>query len=738
MNYIYSKILLYLLVFLPVVSVLAQERVDAESSREILMLRPTFVESNPFVELSQAYPITLESGNECYIFLKEAQEATPPSVVYARGEDGRLVISDPIENATYRFRDLKDGSYDAFSFDVEGNVVSLGNFSTSFVPGGFLSIDAPFYQQIRAWKDAGKLTREKLFDAIRSADMPSEAVASVLQRYFYKGEVFESIAAIFSTGDSYEQKVSKSAMTCNCEGVSVPPNFIFNPGYVPEDGVSTSIVPGAISYDDDYNKLEYYTQNAGPAKMWYAYSDGWREDRNELFGATIGFDPGAINPDGGTPDPSPPTTDQGMAQRIAQSFMLVCDGGAFEIPNCECKQDIRIRWEYNSVISTRAETGSGSGTKRSVAAAEDIAIGYAAQEMGVGIPPTVTVAGGFRNFASNTCNAVVTDNFTSNFPGFLIRTGILIAGGLLVGDGFGDLPPPAQAGVIQAGATIGNGLANNGSLFNTTEYSGNCSSTIDRTRQFVQMIPFQLEPNKALIVGIGAESQMTSRGMRSWQSEVTLRSNFSLAAFLPEGVNAGSAKEGCCFPRRQGYYWTKTLDVPDNNMVDYQPILSFAPPQTDFELRNDLANWYCSIVFDCQRVWNFPFVDGRRVVDRDYRYILSARLLGNESCILPTVPSDPFPGGTIFGGGGFTTPTGGAADSRNSVLVYSIDGKMIRAFHPSVFTVAEDVRTESELMLVAQEALSQSQVSLPAGIYIVRFPNVNLYSGPRAVKILKN
>ncbi|MEM6398447.1 MAG: hypothetical protein AAF741_19010 [Bacteroidota bacterium] len=600
----------------------------------------------PHVQLSVPYPLKIRGDNQCYLYVKSLKEATPPTVIYAKDNNGALYQSDPIEENYYRFTNLPDNAtFKVLAFGEEGQVFSGPDFVTNHLDGDFIPVDATFYRTFRSWIKRGDFNKTGQFSAVLSVDAPEFAIASFVQRYYYKGADASSVMELLNPISIGSQ--ARSNEGCECEGVSVPPNFIFDPGFVPANGTSATISPGLVTYVTDSRKLEYYTQNAGPAKMWFGYSDGWREDRNEWWGRTIGYNPtNEDGPGGGGNMPIPDNTQQtGLGQRAIQSFLLFCNGGTFEIPDCDCTKDIRIGWGYNSSIDVRAQLGSASGSKRSIAIGEDIAVAWSVQER-VNEEPVFDFIAGINNMEGISCTQDPNPAYTSGIVGFFGSLGLLAAGAVTFGNALDDISGPAQVAVINLGANLtnqavqsaGNWLSNS-----PTVTTGNCPNIITQNipQRFDEQKIYQLRPNMSLQAGIAARTTMVSRGMRSWQSEVTIRSNFRLQAFLPADRNTSDPGSDCCLPRMLGYYWNKTLPQPPNNMINFQPQLSFAPPIPESEIREDIASFFIAITFGNPFSLGFNQM-GQYTVSNDFG-ILRARKLDAALCALEVGPGVPFP-----------------------------------------------------------------------------------------------
>jgi hypothetical protein len=515
-------------------------------------------------------PILLNDYAECYVTISDHNTKFRPAQLVATDDQGiKYVASYNKEEQYYFFPSLPQQQSFTVSYSNGcGKNASLGGFNTSYEAGRVISVSRNLYELIADISTNRKAVVNSFYEITKNTSIPDFEKASFIQRYFLKGR------SVAKMSDLFDESVTsnKSLENCNCE--QVIHQFWLNPGQL--DYTSGNVLAEDPRIEDDDNKLEFQLRTAGAAKAWRVYSDGWREDRNTPYGGAVGSNGETVtNVDNldALPD------DFSLESRI--SMNLFCNGGATP-RDCGCDKLAFGRVFYESQIGVRSQIGSGGGEKNAFAGGEDIALAYLLRRDG-------TANGSFEfldamvNTARDSCGRIPNEEFWSSAASAAVGIATLVAS-FLVEDTSSTLFNQTRLQLI---GQIGDNL---GTVFSTSasENAGECSTQLQ-----VQVAPnridvqpeFTLQPNVPTELGIATRARLVSMGMRSWQSEVTLSSGFSLATVHPAGLASSGQDEECCVDRTEVSYISRAFDtgVPFVNQV--------APVSPLLDLRVDAATF---------------------------------------------------------------------------------------------------------------------------------------------------
>lgn len=707
---------------LPHTAQIQDERVMHHTSQRYTLFAPSAIS-----------PIKLQDRDLCYVqFAQTAWAKEHHFSAISISGDVSTGIYLPEEDVVLFDNLLPQTAYSVILHAEEEYVI--GEFNTDFATGNMLSVSETMFSLTANLGFRPSLGREEVFLTVRSANNLSKfEKASFIQRYFLKGKAVTSIDYLLSNSLLEDNPNTKKSLSCDCENVVT--SFRTAPGLT---NVNSGILQeGNWQVEDDVNKLEYHLRSSGIAKAWRAYSDGGRETRNRLFGGVVGTMGQAIT-DVGNLGGLPNTFSQQSYIRLN----LFCNGGGTLRP-CDCEKEVKAKLFYESHLYLRTEVGGGSGTKSAEASAQDIAVAYLLERDGTS-SGSFTLIGGFNNAAQLTCNQEPNPAFLQNIEGAI--SGLLPIAALFFGD------TPSGSDIIEEitpeliSSLIG--------LITTPAQlppTGDCNvynqtgahPTIDAEPTFT------LTPNQPVEVGIAAQSRLLSTGMRSWQSEAILKSDYFLAIVQPGG-EASSTKGDCCTPRTTASYMAKALPtlllMPDVPYIT--PLNSQATLQAwvaDYIINTSNGNYYDFPTNSTGNVTT-PFEWGFAVARRQRPY-LSCQLIE----VNPTGPI--YPGGTIVDGGNFTgeetSNTKGsqrkysASSSSDKNIVYpstsfhldfyTVDGKKLSTEAFDHFDKDNDY-SEMELFSKAQQFLQKS--SLPKGLYFVRVLNHNTKTVMKTLKVL--
>ncbi len=603
-------------------------------------------------------PVTLEKYAECYITVNDAA-----STYFS----DQLVVTDQFETKYvavfyekgqhFHISNLPLGrDFSVSYFNDCGKKTLLGHFKSSYESGRLLPVSASLYELIAQLSINSGSQPNTYREILSSSDVPDFEKASFFQRYFLKGKAVNVMADLFDESLVLE----KTARGCNCE--QVLHQFFLNPGEL--DYIRGNVLDEGPILEEDANKLEFQLHTAGAAKAWRAYSDGGRESRNTPFGGAVGAN-GATVTDVSSLSDLP--NDFTLESRI--SMNLFCNAGATP-ENCGCNKIARSRIFYESQIGVRSQIGSGSGEKNAFAAGEDIALAYQLKRDGTATGE-FTFLGGFVNTARDSCGQMPNSEFWSSAISATFGIATLVAT-IIVGDSSSTAFGPTQVMLVDE---IGDDIAD---IFTTssTINSGECSSQLQ-----VQLAPSRLDlqpditlqPNIPTEIGIATRARLISMGMRSWQSEVTLASGFSIATVHPAGLASSRDDEECCLDRTEVSYISRSFDASI-------PLANLIPPvSSQLNLQVDAASFIRSRAND-----NFDFLGdrlGRYYTQYEFGTALASRRFDDEKCQLkPSV--DTIIGPAIIGGKAFDLTTNNesfneAHLNKTEYRYFTINGKLI-------------------------------------------------------------
>jgi hypothetical protein len=542
-----------------------------------------------------------------------------PKNIYAFSEDGGVVISEN-KNAddVYEFFDLStEVPYTFFYVSQDQQVIGIGESRAKHLKGDWIDISLDFHHMLRDWMLIDDPSKEALYDAVVNSRFDEFSKAAFLQKYFYGGEEFSSVEDILSEKNLAKYDYDKSLMTCSCNGVRVPARYRIEPGFIPDIFTNGLIQPDRrlpFVHELDQNKLEYYTQSTGPAKLWIAYSDGRKENINQWYGGSVG----SLAAENEDPDSNEDVN--ALSQRITQVFTQLCTSNIGDLSQCNCIREVDLHFFYESTVNVYAEIGSGSGNKRSSAIGEDIAVAFTIQEKIVDGERTAdfNYIAGFQNLESTTCNVDINTQFNTALGQTLGALGGLGAT-LVIGTGttgsnqqqlINGLRSQFITQIVAQGATL---------FTNPRAPSTTPCTQVTASEPKVIDVPalYSLKPQEPLYASIASGAQMVSTGMRSWQSDVVIASDFYLTANFPGGLEVNNNSD-CCTSKSYGFYWGKSLDgeLATNN-VHVSERFNYLPPSFTFEIRELLSTSFSSSSFVIEG--DFIFNEyGARTVPFDY------------------------------------------------------------------------------------------------------------------------
>ncbi|MGB3798456.1 MAG: hypothetical protein WA952_01505 [Lewinella sp.] len=316
------------------------------------------------------------------------------------------------------------------------------------------------------------------------------------------------------------------------------------------EGHGRGIVTSApVNVEEDLDKFEFNLYTAGPAKTWWAYSDGYRERRNRMYGGVVGN-----AEDRGLMDDNINELTQDFSQRARLRFNLFCNGGN-PSEDCGCRKRVDTYLMYESEISTRAQLLRGGGTKQAQAAGEDVVMAYTIERNGE--PGGIFNIQAFNRLQTeSSCGARPNQAFYSDFASLVSGTLRFVAP--VIGGGTSVLEA-LEDEVLEELLQQGVDLSFTPSVIN----SGNCGTGLVSTqprRLIEEDIDVYLEPNTPLELGIASRTRLLSTGMRSWQSEVVHRSGYIIAAVEKAGKDSVEDRDpACCTDRTTASYISKAI-----------------------------------------------------------------------------------------------------------------------------------------------------------------------------------
>lgn len=519
---------------------------------------------------------------------------------------------------------------------------------------------------------------------------------------------------------------------CGCRGVTILPEFELTPGDIMNATANGTIFirgfedyfPDPIENEqgdfvfEEVRKVEFFGLGAGPTKLFYSYSDGYKENHNEWYGistngSTVAEDPNDIN-----------VGQTELTRSITQTVSLYCTNiNPQEPEECTCEKSVRANFFYESQVETRAFTHSSSGgNKRSVAIGEDVAIAYYMREVinSEGeAEPQVIVLRTAENRESNTCNANANNDWQANAVGTVLSFAGLAATFWVDGVSSSNNVNVLRGQIFTQLVPQVTGLINN--LDSPLPETNDCGATIDTDLRVIPMgtrtpSTLKLLPDQTIMFGINSGARMVNRGMRSWESEVSIRSNFALTVEVPGGRFSGSNNSSCCSPESFGFYWNRSFlpsEIPNFFTEGERAprIVSFDPPSDQIEIRSRTARILS--VLAGPSYYDLDIDErGDFTVNFDYASVTGRDRLDQNFC-LQAPPNDTidiyFPDnrGNIVNGDF-------EVKSLNSTVVniYDINGALVI----NNLSVPTGVKlTNSNIAYLS----SRSNINIPSGVYFV-------------------
>lgn len=616
--------------------------------------------------------ISLDNENIIYVDVNTLSSTNLPEEVIATDGAGRFYTGKFDGKESYVIDDLPNNlNLKVYYINEKGQARAIGQVETSYYEDELLPITMPFHRHLKQRIREGKMSLGSIVDHVMNSSFSRFEKASFLQRYVLKGNEEASIDAIFvsSAKEVAEVNLKTTKNKCSCERLTVLPEFELEPGDIRNavnDGVIyDELVAHVIASDPASStpnfpiipELEYYVKGAGPAKLMFSYSDGYKRNRNEAFGGTI-------NSSGASGESLPTDTLRpDLSQSITQVVTLFCDGGAQDIPDCACEKDVELSWFYESRVHTRAFRHNTSGTRRALAIGEDLGIAFYIQEprevRDEPAPIVVEVVGTAVNRNESSCNADANRDW--------IGSGAVAAAsfaGLVFSFTNDNLSSSMNVNNLRA-VLVNQTLTQLGSFIEELDSplpaTDNCNAEVQATPGAV--IPqstirsLKLYPNRTLFWGISSGARMVNRGTRSWESEVVISSDFYITAEFPSGKNSGGEVEDCCTATNYAYFWNRTIEAPrppQVNLPSYTPTLPLAPASDQVELRSKVARAFTSN--SGSSLYRFA-INGRGdyTVRSDYGTLTSMLRSDRDFCKLAVIDTvggvvGPLPPGKNFAG----------------------------------------------------------------------------------------
>ncbi|MBC6994863.1 hypothetical protein QWY85_19090 [Neolewinella lacunae] len=594
-----------------------------------------------------------------------------------------------------------------------------------------------------AYNNKGYIETEALLDLVLTSDYNPVEKASFVQHHFLSGKPvfeFEDLLSREQVLKHLKGQNGEKVAKCDCSGLSVPAEYQLSPGDIRnaegpngfyELGQNTGQPNPRHVANLNGRELEFFQGGVGPAKTWFAYSDGWKRDGGDFWGGEVGNSNASATP--AVTDALLPN----FGARIGQIFTLICSGGATRVdPNCQCEKEVEIRWFYESTIDVRAQKLQSGNGNRAVAIGEDVAVAYSVQENGPNINPTLFIPGVLRNFNSAACESNPNDSWIGDALQLTFLVAATVASIVFGGDLVGTTPSvPEQTALlaVQSGL-VNQTIAQVGELLDGQPAqmvpAATCGVNAQGTPSQLVATPkeYVLEPGKSLYVGIMSSARMVSRGTRSWQSEVIIKSDFYLTAFLPAGALSGNNEPDCCDPNVQAFYWSHSFDpsLVQHNYIP-APEFSFIPPSDKTELRSKVARE----IFAASPRNEFRLTPDERgdfSVPFDYAHLIGRSKFSANFCNIGFTGSDgedPFPDiENPFHDNG-TSVNKSVRSSTVKLIIYDVMGRIVQQEKTTLdrFAVPESGawRFSPELL---RKYLQSKQRSISGGqVYFVSLYN---------------
>jgi len=685
--------------------------------------------------------VSLEAGNSVYVDVDSRYDRKLPDIIFAVDASGKPYKSGRLKAGQYVFEKLANNlTITVFYNDLSGTAKGIGEINTSYYEEEDIPVSREMHRELRALIHTQKMSFQSIYEHVSSAPLSWAEKASFLQRYFLDGEKVSDLMDVFYQTEKKISNPTNKMVTCRCKQLVVLPEFVLNPGdimnAVDNGRIALGPVTHVIHHDPGSStpnfpimpELEYFVWGAGPSKLMFSYSDGYKRQNNVNFGGSVGQNLASNNPS------ITDTLNTTLSQNIAQTFTLLCGGGEQDIPDCDCEKDVTLGWFYESHIDTRASLLNSNGTRRAVALGEDAAIAYYIRDDPRDSVPIMNIVGSTVNRNQSMCNAETNNDWV----GSGLATVASLAG---LAYTFTDTSLNGTAAnavrvalINQAVTQLGNFIDDlnqpiaivNDCIPNIQVEPGGLISPATSLRRV------KILPNKTLIFGISSGARMVNTGVKSWQSEVVIRSDFYLAAHFPSGRNSGKGEPDCCSTANLGYYWGKVvpeIGPPSLIVPDYDPTFSLAPPSDQTELRSAIARFFRSQVGG-----NYPMNINRRgdyTVDYDYGTLVGSSRLDRDFCTL-LIPDTI--GGVIIGtlqeeddenlsfSDSKQLSTGYISDTKLTGVVYNILGQRVGRFN---FNYAMDADWENpkysrsvsnRILSLAKDQLSEQTL---LGVYTV-------------------
>ena len=705
--------------------------------------------------------ISLDSENVIYVDVINSEHAYLPREILATDGAGSFYEGRFDGKDSYIINNLPDNqSLKVYYVNSRGKATAIGRVETSYYEDELLPITMPLHVHLKQLVRENRMSMGAVVDHVINSEFSRAEKASFLQRYILKGKEEPSIGAIFNAVEKFAAGAIREKLQskCNCERLTVLPEFELEPGDIRNavnDGVIyDELIAHVVASDPSSStpgfpiipELEYYVAGAGPAKLMFSYSDGYKRNRNEAFG-------GIINSSGASGESLPTDTLRpDLSQSITQVVTLFCDGGAQDIPDCACEKDVELSWFYESRVHTRAFRHNTSGTRRALAIGEDLGIAFYIQEpRDIREDPVVEIVGSAVNRSESSCNADANRDW--------IGSGAVAAAsfaGLIFSFTNDNLSGSMNVNNLRA-VLVNQTLTQLGSFIEELDAplptSDNCNAEVQITPGGV--IPqsttklVKLYPNRTLFWGISSGARMVNRGTRSWESEVVISSDFYITADFPSGKNSGGDVEDCCSSTNYGYFWNRTIEAPrppQTNLPSYSPTLPLSPASDQTELRSKVARAFNAN--SGSSLYRFA-TNGRGdfTVESDYGTLTSSNRADRDFCKLSVIDTV----GGIFGplggksgpaivsteGSSTTVQTyrevGRIADAfslasrlknnfakASSIRVYDVSGRLVGNLPLTAFPelLREDVSDQEVYAGVFENVWRKTQ-AVPPGVYII-------------------
>jgi hypothetical protein len=519
-------------------------------------------------------PIHIDDHYTVYVQPDSTEGFLPNRLIFldADGQEVATASYDPAETV-YISEDLPVNQVYAVGFnDLCGNTRRFAEVTTSYAKGQYIEVSHELFEIIADISISGNSDIYNAFNTLAESSTANYyETAHYIQRYFLKGESVANIESLFRSEVVFRKESFMKSSDCNCEVVSTRWQAL--PGM--NESSDSGIIPSSTNYMYGRDEFEYGMITSGPAKSWFAYSDGHRERRNRTYGGAIGqaADRGVNldNVDDLTPD---------FNQRVHIRLNLFCNGGN-PSASCGCRKRVDTYLAYESELTARAQTGSGGGTKEATAAGEDIAIAYTIERNGEPGGIFNLIAAG-RQAIESSCGRRPNPEFYSDLAslvaGITRFVAPLVSGSQTVWDA---LEGEVLEELLQAGVDL--------SFTPSSIFTGNCGSNLTSTepRRLIQEdIRLYIAPNTPKEIGIATRTRLLSSGMRSWQSEATHRSGYTIATVEKAGLESTrNSDPACCTDRTTTSYISKAVSGIDKD-DEFVPTIN-----STWDLRREAAGW---------------------------------------------------------------------------------------------------------------------------------------------------